>query len=75
MSTFGLYKTSHSTSDIMLITVLVAREYIQEMLGVNSTVGKGFLGPLWIYQLSGSAAGILSIDIDLVKTAFPLWCY
>lgn len=75
MSTFGLYKTSRSISDIMLITVLVAREYIQEMLGVNSTVGKGFLCPLWIYQLSGSAAGIFSIGIDLVKTAFPLWCY
>lgn len=75
MSTFGLYKTSHSTSDITLIAVLVAREYIQEMLGVNSTVGNGFLGPLWIYQLSGSAAGILSSGMVLIKTAFPLWCY
>lgn len=47
--------------------VLVAREYIQEMHGVNRTVGDGFLGPQWICQSLGSAAGIWSSGMVLVK--------
>lgn len=33
------------TTEVVLVAVLVAREYIQEMHGVNRTVGDGFLGP------------------------------
>ena len=49
------------------LAVLAVRENIQEMLGVNRTVGDGFLGPLWICQPSGSAAGISSSGMVLVK--------
>lgn len=45
---FGLYKTLHSTNGVVLLAVVVAREYIQDVLFVNRTAEAGFLGLLWI---------------------------
>lgn len=60
-------KALHSTNGVVLLAVVVAREYTQDMLVVNRTVGVGFLGPLWICHPSWNAAVILSSGMLVVK--------